>query len=131
MLGCGCLLQVWYHRIGGDWVRVDYDHLVMVYMYDLDLFGGKSLKHPPRLEHLDSSLLEPIRQDLRDVIMTQDPTSDTSKHPFNWQAITDMIVDHYALTLRYLVSSVPNQTEIHKNIHQLLEPFIAHNTKGT
>ena len=76
-------------------MQVDYDPLVTVYAYDLDIFGGKSLKHLSRLEHLDSSLLEPIRQDLRDVIMTQDPTSDTSKHPFNWQAITDMIVEHY------------------------------------
>ena len=123
-----------YHGIGGDRVRVDYDHLVTAYTYDLDLFGGKSLKYRPRLEHLDSSLLEPIRQELKDVIMSQDPSTSTSsssssKHPFNWQAITDMIIEHYAHTLRYLVSGVPNQTEIHENIDRLLEPFIAYDTE--
>lgn len=123
-----------YRGIGGNRVRVDYDHLVTAYAYDLDLFGGKSLKNRPRLEHLDSSLLEPVRRELRDVIMTQDPitsvsSSSSSRHPFNWQAITDMIVERYAHTLRYLVSGVPNQTEIRENIDRLLEPFIAYNTE--
>ncbi|BCR87158.1 uncharacterized protein ACHE_31145S [Aspergillus chevalieri] len=78
-----------YHGIGGNRVRLNYDHFVTAFAHDLDIFGGESKKYRPRLEHLESSSLEPIRQGLETLVMTHDP-SDSS---FNWQAITDMIVE--------------------------------------
>ncbi|KAL5343378.1 hypothetical protein BJX70DRAFT_385528 [Aspergillus crustosus] len=48
-----------YWKIGGDRVRLNYEHLVTAYSYGLDLFPDGELSLP-RLEHLSSGELEPL-----------------------------------------------------------------------
>lgn len=117
-----------YHGIGGNRVAVDYDHFVTSYAYGLDVFGGESLKYRPRLTHLDSSQLEPVRRDLNTLIMTHD----TNERSFNWQVITDMVVEKYARVLKYLASGDLSTTEqMHETIQRLLDPFFAYPDRNT
>lgn len=117
-----------YHGIGGNRVAVNYDHFVTAYTYGLDLFGGEAKKYRPRLKHLDSSQLEPVRRDLNNLIMTHG----TNERSFNWQGIADMVVERYAHALRYLVSGDLSTTEqMHETIQRLLDPFLAYPDRNT
>lgn len=105
--------------IGGGRVRLNYDHFVTAYNYDVDLFpdGGKL----PRLAHLPVEALEPRKRDLRNLVMTHDPF----ERSVDWQAITDMIVERYARDLKYFVSGKLSSTsELHFEIERVLRPFI-------
>ncbi|PYH32216.1 uncharacterized protein BO87DRAFT_440958 [Aspergillus neoniger CBS 115656] len=88
-----------YHGIGGDRVIVNYDAFVTAYDYGLDLFHGGS-KHP-RLAHLPTLSLAPIRDDLTALVMNHDPTT----RVINWQGVVDMMVEKYGRILRSLVSA--------------------------
>ena len=117
-----------YHGIGGNRVAVDYDHFVTAYTYGLELFGGESKKYRPRLKHLDSSQLEPIRRDLNTLIMTHD----TTECSFNWQVVADMVVERYAHALKYLASGDLSTTEqMHETIQRLLDPFFSYPDRNT
>lgn len=121
-------ITVRYHGIGGNRVTVDYDHFVTAYAYGLDLFGGESKKYRPRLKHLDSSQLQPVRRDLNILIMTHD----TNERSFNWQVITDTVVERYAHALKYLASGDLSTTEqVHGAIQRLLDPFFAYPDRNT
>lgn len=110
-----------YHGIGGNRVKLNYDHFATAYTYGLDLFGGESKKYRPRLTHLDSSQLEPIRHELNIFVMTHD----TKEPSFDWQVITDLVVERYAHALKYLVSGgIQTTRDLHCTIERLLEPFI-------
>lgn len=110
-----------YHGIGGNRVKINYDHFVTAYAYDLDIFGGESKAFRPRLNHIDSSKLEPIRQDLKDLIMGHG----TKEPSFDWQSVTDMVVQRYAHTLKSLVSAdvTANTEQLHDDLKKMLDPF--------
>lgn len=110
-----------YHGIGGNRVKLNYNHFVTAYAYDLDIFGGESMELRPRLTHLDSSQLGPVRQDVNALIMDHD----TDEPSFNWQAVTDMVVERYAHTLKSLVSAevTSNTEQLHTDLKKILDPF--------
>lgn len=110
-----------YHGIGGNRVKLNYDHFVTAYTYDLDIFGGASKPLRPRLNHIDSTKLEPVRQDLKALIMGHD----TDEFSFDWQSVTDMVVERYARTLKSLVSAdiTTNTKQLHDNLKKVLDPF--------
>ncbi|KAF7167951.1 hypothetical protein CNMCM6106_003300 [Aspergillus hiratsukae] len=118
-----------YHGIGGHRVALNYDHFVTVYTYGLDLFasaeGRRSL---PRLQHLSSADLDPIRMDLHRLIMTHD----ANESSFDWQAVTDMVIERYAHELRYLASGELATTEqLHAELEIVLSPFIDYSDRNT
>lgn len=108
-----------YHGIGGDRVRVNYDHFVTIFTRDLDIFGGDSKSYRPRLQHLTSESLEPVRQEVTDFVLTHD----ANEPSFNWQAVTDMIVKRFSSALRYLASD-PGEERFYDELAQLLGPFL-------
>jgi hypothetical protein len=118
-----------YHGIGGHRVTLNYDHFVTAYTYSLDLFasaeGRRSL---PRLQHLSSADLDPIRTDLHRLIMTHD----ANESSFDWQAVTDMLIERYAHELRYLASGELSTTEqLHAELEIVLSPFIDYSNRNT
>ncbi|RAQ43583.1 hypothetical protein AFGD_005101 [Aspergillus flavus] len=76
-------------------VTIDFDHFVTAYEYGLDLFPGASKL--PCLSHIPTEELEPIRRDVKHMILTREP----SRHAFDWKVITDKIInygDYYNIT---------------------------------
>ncbi|KAL1845487.1 hypothetical protein Plec18170_009744 [Paecilomyces lecythidis] len=108
-----------YQNIGGHRVIVDYDHFVTAYSYALNLFpGGASL---PRLKHLPVEDLEPLRQDLTEMIMKYEPP----RHSFDWQSIADMIVTRYSDELQILAAGNFTTIEsLREELENILAPFI-------
>ncbi|KAL3469096.1 hypothetical protein BJX99DRAFT_88107 [Aspergillus californicus] len=109
-----------YWKIGGDRVRLNYDNFVTAYVYGLDLFpvGGKS---QPRLEHLSTDELEPIRKDLDALIMNHE----ASEASTNWQTVVDMVVERYGSRLRYLASGQASTLQqLQEEIEDIVTPFI-------
>lgn len=114
-----------YHGIGGNRVVLNYDHFVTAYAYGLDLFkGGGKL---PRLEHIKTQDLDPIRQALNSLIMADD----VYKPSFNWQAVADMVIERYADSLKYLVSGDFTTIEfLQAEIERILRPFIDYSARN-
>lgn len=113
-----------YHGIGGDRVRLNYDHFVTAFAYGLDLFHGGEL---PRLVNLSKESLEPIRRDLYNLVMTHDAREES----FNWQGVVDMIVTRYANELKYLVSGELSTTKLlHAELDRFLRPFIDYDVRN-
>lgn len=102
-------------------MKVNYDHFVTAFTYELDIFGGQSKNLRPRLDHLDTSQLEPIRQDLKALILGHD----TNEPSFDWQSVTDMVVERYAHTLKSLVSAniTANTKQLHDDLKKVVDPF--------
>lgn len=118
-----------YDGIGGRRVALNYDHFVTAYAYGLDLFasaeGGRRL---PRLQHLSSADLDPLRRDLHRLIMTHN----TNESSFDWQAVTDMVIERYAHELRYLASGELSTTEqLHAELETILSPFIDYGDRNS
>jgi hypothetical protein len=114
-----------FNGIGGGRVRVNYEHFVTAYAYKgLDLFqGDKSENALPRLSNFSLDELEPIRRDLDQLVLDHD--AEESLSSFNWQSITDMIVERYSNELKYLVSDDISSLEtLHSEIETILLPFI-------
>ncbi|KAL1962308.1 hypothetical protein VTN77DRAFT_9799 [Rasamsonia byssochlamydoides] len=112
--------------IGGGRVRLNYDHFVTAYDYDVDLFPDEGKL--PRLAHLPADSLDPMKRDLRNLVLTHDPFEDSA----NWQAITDMIVERYARDLKYFVSGKLSSTrELRFEIERALRPFIDFDSRNT
>ncbi|KAH8703222.1 hypothetical protein BGW36DRAFT_288166 [Talaromyces proteolyticus] len=109
-----------YSGIGGDRVRLNYDQFVTAYGYpELDLFNQSS--GLPRLTNISLNLLEPIKQDLSDLVMSTDP----SQTSYNWQHVTDMIVTRYSDDLKYFVSGKLDTVDaLQLEIERVLLPFI-------
>lgn len=133
-----------YHGIGGDRVRLNYEHFVTAYNgdYGLDLFNysinnrnsrnsvndeDNKLPLLPRL-NVPSDKLDPVRRDLYTLVMTHD----TDEASFNWQAVTDMIIQRYADELNYLLSDIFSDTaKLHAEICRILEPFIDYSDRNS
>ncbi|BCS30182.1 uncharacterized protein APUU_80485A [Aspergillus puulaauensis] len=86
-----------FHGIGGERVRLNYDHFVTAYTHHLDLCPSES--KGPRLQHLSTESLEPLRDNLTNLVMEHEVNAGT----VNWQAIADLVVDKYAPLLRGLL----------------------------
>lgn len=116
-----------YGGIGGDRVRPNLDYFTTAYSHRLNLFPEDDAKLP-RLAHLPTEQLDPVRLDLNHLIMTHDAVAPS----FNWQAITDLVVERYAHELRYLVSDkVPTLEQLHEETMRLLGPFIDPSARDT
>ena len=115
-----------YHGIGGDRVRVNYDNFVTIFTRDLEIFGGDSKSYRPRLQHLTSASLEPVRQEVTDLVLNHD----ASEPSFNWQAVADMIVTRFSNALRYMASD-PGEEQFYDELAQLLSPFIDYGHRDT
>lgn len=104
--------------IGGERVRVNYDHFVTAYAYDnLDVFGSDQ-SAAPRLANISSEQLVDIRNDLTQLVLEHE----IDESSFNWQSIADMIVTRYSDWLKYLVSGgLPSLEALQK---QALKPYI-------
>ncbi|KAL4943926.1 hypothetical protein BDV06DRAFT_234163 [Aspergillus oleicola] len=104
-----------FNDIGGDRVVVNYNNFVTAYSYDLDVFSNENgTEKGPRLQHIPSSDLDPIRQDLNTLVLEHD----VSDNEPNWQAVADLIVAKYAPVLRGLIPHKHNGKPDSKR-HQL------------
>lgn len=109
-----------YHDIGGHRVSLDFDNFVTAYTYDLDLFAHDPKR--PRLTHLSTEELEPIRQDLKSLVTTRGTPDQSS---FNWQAVADMIVTRYSDELQNMANdSLSLPSEIRQRAERMLGAFI-------
>lgn len=108
-----------YYRRLGERVRLDFDHFVSAYVYDIDLFPNNSPQ--PQLRHVPLDKLYPIRQDITRLINTHEPSSNA----FDWQAIADMIVFQYSDELHTLAAgNFSSLQSIRDKVEPILEPFI-------
>lgn len=103
----------------GASVKVDFDHFVSVITYGLDLFPGNVSR--PRLGHVPSQQFEPVRRDIKDMVYAWTP----SVHPFDWQAVADMIVFRYSDEIQRLAKGeFSDAAALQEYVENLLEPFI-------
>ncbi|PYH49000.1 uncharacterized protein BP01DRAFT_118036 [Aspergillus saccharolyticus JOP 1030-1] len=111
-----------YGGIGGHRVALNYETFVSAYTYGLDLFHSVNETFKlPRLMHLSSQELQPIRDDLHRLILDHAAKDNL----YDWQAIADMVVERYAREIRYLASGdVATVEELHAEIETMLRPFI-------
>ncbi|KAL4754501.1 hypothetical protein BDW72DRAFT_200731 [Aspergillus terricola var. indicus] len=103
-----------YDDIGGERVKLNYDHFVTAYdpSYGLDLFaseGDTKIKRP-RLRHLSSEELQPVRDNLMTLVLDHEVTESS----VNWQSIADLIVAKYGSFLRSLLPPKPKDKHKHK-----------------
>ncbi|KAH8817055.1 hypothetical protein F5884DRAFT_778332 [Xylogone sp. PMI_703] len=114
-----------YYGIGGNRVRLNYDSFVTAYTYGLDLFSQDPKL--PRLNHIPSDKLEPIRRDLHNLVTTHH-IPDTSS--FDWQAIADMIVIRYSDELQNLAhGNFTSPGELRERVEKLIGMFIDYKDK--
>lgn len=107
--------------IGGERVRVNYDHFVTAYAYDtLDVFEGGQSAYP-RLANISSEQLAGVRSDLTKLVLKHE----TDEPSFNWQSIADMIVTRYSDWLQYLASGdLPSLEALQTQALKPYTPFI-------
>ncbi|OJJ04465.1 hypothetical protein ASPVEDRAFT_54615 [Aspergillus versicolor CBS 583.65] len=104
--------------IGGERVRLNYDHFVTAYTHNLDLFASGS---KPRLQHLSTKDLQPLRDDLANLVMEHEVNGTV-----NWQATADLVVDKYAPILRGLLRKNKHHHQkinASSEITRLMAPF--------
>ncbi|KAL3429322.1 hypothetical protein BDV09DRAFT_203052 [Aspergillus tetrazonus] len=103
-----------YYGIGGERVKLNYDHFVSAYdpSYSLDLFasGDEMQSKRPRLRHLSAEELQPVRDHLTSLILDHEVTENS----VNWQSKADLIVTKYGPFLRSLLPPKPKDKNKHK-----------------
>lgn len=108
-----------FNDLAGHQVIIDFEHFVTAYTYALDLFPDNSTL--PHLAHLSAQQLEPIREDINEMILTRDP----SRHAFNWQTVVDKIMAQYADELRMVAQGrFSSLASLREQLKRILEPFI-------
>ncbi|KAL2849924.1 hypothetical protein BJY01DRAFT_245720 [Aspergillus pseudoustus] len=105
-----------FNGIGGDRVRVYYDHFVTAYTFDLDLWPDES--PAPRLQHISPDDLSPIRDNLISLILEYDSNVLGS---VNWQSIADLIVARYGRFLQGLVHGKHQQKKYEHEQQPLMD----------
>ncbi|KAJ5538333.1 hypothetical protein N7494_007812 [Penicillium frequentans] len=114
-----------YEGIGGRRVHIDYDNFVTAHSHDLDLFPESSTL--PRLNHLESSKLDPVRKEITETILTHD----AREFSWDWQATTDMVITRYADELSYFVSDrMETMEELRAQITMLVAPFVDYSERN-
>jgi hypothetical protein len=109
--------------LSGSKIIVDFDYFVTVFTYNLDLFPDGDESAKPRLNHIPSQELEPIRQAINTMILTQSP----QRHPYwNLQAVTDSIIRRFSGKLRILAEGQQFSSidALRADLENFLEPFI-------
>ncbi|PYI08811.1 hypothetical protein BO78DRAFT_405503 [Aspergillus sclerotiicarbonarius CBS 121057] len=111
-----------YDGIGGNRVILNYDNFVSAYTYGLDLFHSPNETFTlPRLKQFSAQELDPIKDGLSDLVLKHE----AKEASFNWQTITDMVVERYARDIRYLASGqVSTVEQLHAEVDLALGPFI-------
>ncbi|KAF2501631.1 hypothetical protein BU16DRAFT_427655, partial [Lophium mytilinum] len=123
-----------YPGIGGERVRLDYDHFVSAFAYPLDLFllaSGNDEEPPlPRLLNVSFDNLASIRSAVRNMILSHDAVT-AARESFDWQRTADMIVARYSKPLQYLTSDPirTNTTLFSIYLETLLRPFIDYDAR--
>ncbi|KAJ5930399.1 hypothetical protein N7466_005892 [Penicillium verhagenii] len=114
-----------YEGIGGHRVRLNFDSFVTAFSHELDLFPTSPTM--PRLAHLDSAALEPLRTQLTETILTHE----AREVSWDWQATTDMVVLRYADELSYFVSErMASVQELREQITMLVAPFVDYSERN-
>ena len=114
-----------FDEVLGRKVRLEFDHFVSAYTYDLDLFPNNATH--PQLRHIPIEQLHPIRKDVIKLVNTRE----TSLHAFDWQSVADMIVFRYAEELQILAAgNFSSIKSLRDRVEQLLEPFIDYRDSG-
>jgi hypothetical protein len=111
-----------YWGVGRERVVLGYEDFVTAYKYDnIDLFGDRG-DGKPRMQNVSWRALEPIRQDVKRLVLSGVPPEGSS---FDWQAVADKIVLRYAARLRNLLSpGLATADLLHEEIQRILQPFI-------
>ncbi|KOC10442.1 UPF0052 domain protein [Aspergillus flavus AF70] len=99
-------------------VTIDFDHFVTAYEYGLDLFPGASKL--PCLSHIPTEELEPIRRDVKHMILTREP----SRHAFDWKVITDKIISQYSSVLQDIAGDYGDYYNITSTVERCQEEFL-------
>ncbi|OAL19293.1 hypothetical protein AYO22_09837 [Fonsecaea multimorphosa] len=120
-----------YDGIGGGRVRLDYDHFVTAYAYDLDLFTGET--DLPRLKNLSPVALDRVRKDVDRMIDSWDPaTTLNDKGSVDWQSVADMVVERYAGALKYLIGGTLTSAEdLFEELEVILRVFVDSDARNT
>ncbi|KZF26157.1 hypothetical protein L228DRAFT_205987, partial [Xylona heveae TC161] len=127
-----------YHGIGGNRVSLDYENFVTAYDYPhFDLFPGN--EKLPRLQHLPDDVITTLREAVQNLALASSSSSSSSSSsrvgfsetpsssaaPFDWQAVTDLIVARYAPRLSYIRSGAfPTAESLRDELERTLQPFI-------
>lgn len=103
----------------GHQAIIDFDHAVSAYTYNLDLFPNNASL--PQLSHIPLEDFGPIRHAVDSMILANEP----SLGAFNWQAVTDVVVDRYSTQLQsFADGEFESLAALREKLETFLEPFI-------
>ncbi|KAJ9658583.1 hypothetical protein H2198_003601 [Neophaeococcomyces mojaviensis] len=111
-----------YHGIAGGRVLVDYANMVSAFNYDLDLFISNTAlpdEMIPRLKNVSQAELQRISSDITSMVL-----GPALKSSVDWQAVAEMVVQHFAATLQQLASPQLPLEEFLNSLTALLWPAI-------
>ncbi|KAL9096230.1 MAG: hypothetical protein Q9165_001753 [Trypethelium subeluteriae] len=112
--------------IGGDRVRIDYNHFVTGFAYGIDLFEDNA-EHP-RIANVSNITRTAIRDDIATMIISNAPVAakwEKEVTEGDWQSVADMIVTRYSDRLAYLSSrSINSLDQLQAETEALLAPYI-------
>ncbi|KAL9080067.1 MAG: hypothetical protein Q9157_001090 [Trypethelium eluteriae] len=118
--------------IGGDRVRLDYDHFVTCFGYGINLFEDNS-EHP-RIANVSNITRTGIRDDISKMIISNAPIADKREKEVterNWQSVADMIVARYSDRLAHLSSRlVDSLDQLQAEVKALLAPYIDYSNRN-
>ncbi|OJJ43597.1 hypothetical protein ASPZODRAFT_74026 [Penicilliopsis zonata CBS 506.65] len=109
-----------YDDLRGHQAVIDFEHMVSAFSYDIDLFPNNATR--PMLKDVPRASLDPIKRDLDAMILSESPARDV----FNWQAVTDNIIDRYAARLRTYAdgTSFESKDALYENLEAFFAPFL-------
>lgn len=108
-----------YDDLRGHQAIIDFGHVVSAYTYDLNLFPNNT--RLPQLSHILQEELIPIQHAIDSMILNNEP----SKGAFNWQAVTDVIIERYSSQLQSFAEGDFQSLEtLRDKLEAFLEPFI-------
>jgi hypothetical protein len=108
-----------YDDARGHQAIIDFDHVVSAYTYNLDLFPNNTKL--PQLSHITPEELIPIQLAIDSMILNNEPSSSA----FNWQAVTDVVIDRYSSQLRSVAEGdFQSLVALREKLETFLEPFI-------
>jgi len=107
-----------YNGIGGDRVKIDYDHFVTLFAHpDALHFDEHGL---PRVNNITAAV-DPVREDIAQMVRGTDEEDAGT----DWQAVADIVVERYADRIAYLASGDLEDLESFKaEVDRALRPFI-------
>ena len=130
-----------YDGIGGERVKLNYDHFVSVYSYpDVEVtYDDAGL---PRLTDISDDAAARVLAHIDDMVMntpfpSASPTNTTTTpittthDSINWQSTTDMIISRYFPLLTLLTSGTfQSQASLAREISSILSPYIDYSCRN-